>query len=91
MGRNTLIVILILVIFFVISFFTNILGTLNPSVSDSFTLSETMAGFLPFSFFIAYGVMSIPSGFLVEKYREKRMLILAFTLSLIGALIAARS
>jgi fucose permease len=89
MGRNTLIVILILVIFFVISFFTNILGTLNPSVSDSFTLSETMAGFLPFSFFIAYGVMSIPSGFLVEKYREKRMLVLAFLLSLVGALIFA--
>ncbi len=89
MGRNALIVILILVIFFVISFFTNILGTLNPSVSDTYSLSETMAGFLPFSFFIAYGVMSIPSGFLVEKFKEKRMLILAFLLSLAGALLFA--
>ena len=34
-----------------------------------------MAGFLPFAFFIAYGVMSIPSGLLVEKWGEKRMMI----------------
>lgn len=73
--------------FFVISFLTNILGALNPSVSLSFQLSETMAGFLPFSFFIAYGVMSIPSGFMVEKYGEKKLMIFAFTLALFGALL----
>jgi fucose permease len=80
---------LVILIFFVISFFTNILGALNPSVSDSYDLTKTMAGFLPFSFFIAYGVMSIPSGFLVEKYKEKRMLLVAFSLSLLGALVFA--
>jgi FHS family L-fucose permease-like MFS transporter len=80
---------LVILIFFVISFFTNILGALNPSVSDSYDLTKTMAGFLPFSFFIAYGVMSIHSGFLVEKYKEKRMLLVAFLLSLIGALLFA--
>ncbi len=82
-------VFLVILIFFVISFLTNILGTLNPSASASYSLSETLAGFLPFSFFIAYGVMSIPSGFLVEKYREKRMLIAAFVLALIGSLVFA--
>jgi fucose permease len=82
-------VFLVILIFFVISFLTNILGTLNPSASASYSLNETLAGFLPFSFFIAYGVMSIPSGFLVEKYREKRMLIVAFVLALIGSLAFA--
>ena len=80
---------LVIFIFFVISFFTNILGALNPSVSKSFDLTKTMVGLLPFSFFIAYGIMSIPSGFLVERYKEKRMLLLAFSLSLIGAVIFA--
>jgi fucose permease len=80
---------LVILIFFVISFFTNILGALNPSVSDDFDLTKTMAGFLPFSFFIAYGVMSIPSGFLVEKYKEKRMLLAAFLISLIGFIVFA--
>jgi FHS family L-fucose permease-like MFS transporter len=89
MKRNPIIVILILLVFFVISYLTNILGTLNPKVSESYTLSETMAGFLPFAFFIAYGVMSIPSGFLVERWGEKRMMILAFALSFMGALMFA--
>ncbi|MCK5134901.1 MAG: MFS transporter [Bacteroidales bacterium] len=91
MKRNYYIVGLILLTFFVISFFTNILGALNQSVSESFGLTETMAGFLPFSFFIAYGVMSIPSGFLLEKFGEKRMLVLAFSLALAGALGFASS
>ncbi len=85
--RNYGIVVLILVTFFVISFLTNILGTLNPSVSKSFNLSETMAGFLPFSFFIAYGVMSIPSGFMVERFGEKRMMLFAFVLALVASIL----
>jgi len=84
--KSLLIVILIMLTFFVISFLTNILGALNQKVSESFTLSETMAGLLPFAFFIAYGIMSIPSGFLVEKYGEKRMMMLAFLLAFAGAL-----
>ncbi len=89
MKRNYTIVVLILVTFFVISFLTNILGALNPNVSASYTLTETMAGFLPFAFFIAYGVMSVPSGFLLEKWGEKRMMVLAFLLAFAGALIFA--
>ncbi len=87
--KNYRIVVLILVIFFVISFLTNILGALNPSVSSSFMLTETMAGFLPFAFFIAYGIMSIPSGFLLEKYGAKKLMVVAFALSLFGALLFA--
>ncbi len=87
MKKNYGIVVLILVTFFVISFLTNILGALNPSVTASFQLSETMAGFLPFTFFIAYGVMSIPSGFLVEKYGEKRLMLFAFLLALLGSIL----
>lgn len=85
MKRNTIIVILILLIFFVISFLTNILGALNPNVSEGYSLTETMAGFLPFAFFIAYGVMSIPSGFLLKKYGEKKMIIFSFILAFLGA------
>ena len=89
MKRNLIIVGLILLTFFIISFMTNILGALNPNVSQSFELTETMAGFLPFAFFIAYGVMSIPSGFLVERWGEKRMMILAFVFAFLGALLFA--
>ncbi|WP_162341092.1 MFS transporter [Cyclobacterium salsum] len=89
MKKNNLIVALILLIFFVISFLTNILGPIIPDIIDSFTLSIGLAGFLPFSFFVAYAVMSIPSGILVEKYKEKKMLVAAFSLAFAGALVFA--
>jgi hypothetical protein len=61
MKRNHFIVGLILLIFFVISFLTNIIGPLVPDIIDSYDLSLTTVAVLPFAFFIAYGVMSIPS------------------------------
>lgn len=89
MKRNTLIVGLIFLIFFVISFLTNILGPLIPDIIDSFDLSIGLAGFLPFSFFVAYGVMSIPSGLLIEKYSEKPVTIAGFALAFGAALLFA--
>lgn len=82
-------VILVLVTFFVISFLTNVLGPLIPDIIDNFSLSLGLAGFLPFSFFVAYGVMSIPAGILTEKYTEKPVLIAAFVLAFLGALLFA--
>ena len=87
MKRNIYLVSLIFLIFFAISFLTNILGSINPNVSDSFSLNGTMTGLLPFSFFIAYALMSIPSGMIVQKYDEKKSLVFAWILALSGALL----
>ena len=70
-----------------ISFLTNIIGPLVPDIINAFNLSLSMAAFLPFSFFLAYGIMSIPSGFLVEYLGEKKVMVLAFFISFCGALI----
>ena len=91
MQRNTYIVILILLTFFVISFLTNIVGPLVPDIIESFDLSLTLVAVLPFAFFIAYGVMSIPSGILVEKYGEKAVMVAAFLIAFLGALLFASS
>lgn len=87
MKRNYFIVVLIFFIFFVISFLTNIIGPLIPEVIKGFSVSKGMAGLLNFSFFIAYGVMSIPAGILTEKYKEKNMIISAFLLATVGAFL----
>ena len=87
MKRNYYLVGLIFFIFFAISFLTNILGSINPNVSDSFSLNGTMTGLLPFSFFIAYALMSIPSGMIVQKFDEKKSLVFAWILALCGALL----
>ncbi len=91
MKRNYYIVSLIMLTFFVISFLTNIIGPLIPDIIKDFHLSLTLVALLPFAFFIAYGVMSIPSGMLVEKYKEKKIMIAAFIVSFFGALLLAVS
>ena len=85
-ARNYWLVALIALIFFVISFLTNILGPIIPDIIESFGLSLTLASFLPFSFFVAYGLLSIPSGMAVERWGEKPLLVFAFLLALAGSL-----
>jgi fucose permease len=87
MKKKYFIVGLIFITFFVISFITNILGALNPDIISTFKLSLTLSAFLPFAFFIAYGIMSIPAGLLVEKYKEKRIMVFAFGIALVGAIM----
>jgi len=89
MKRNYYIVCLIFLIFFVISFLTNIIGPLIPEIIEDFHLSLTLVAILPFAFFIAYGVMSIPAGILIEKYREKSVMAAAFVVAFFGALMLA--
>jgi fucose permease len=89
MKTNRLIVALIFAIFFVISFLTNILGPLVPDIISDFRVSLAMAAVLPFSFFIAYGVMSIPAGFLVERWGEQRLMVVSFLAGTAGALAFA--
>ena len=85
--RSPGLVALVLLVFFVISLLTNIVGPLVPDIIRSFDLSLTLVAFLPFAFFIAYGVMSIPSGLVLERTREKPVMIGAFALAFAGALL----
>jgi len=86
MARNRFLVGLIFLVFFVISLLTNILGPIVPDIINTFSASLGAAGFLVFAFFIAYGVMSIPAGFLVERYSEKPVMICAFLAATLGSI-----
>jgi len=87
MKRNYYLVALIMLTFFVISFLTNVIGPLIPDIIKGFNLSLTLVALLPFAFFIAYGVMSIPSGMLIEKYSEKKMMVAAFVIASLGSVL----
>lgn len=89
MVRSRYIVGLILLIFFVMSFLTNIPGAIIPDIITGFSVSLTVVALLPFFFFSAYGVMSIPAGFLVERYTEKPVMIASFAAGLAGSLSIA--
>ena len=75
---------------FTISFITNILGPLIPDIIDNFQLKDlAMAGFIPTSFFLAYAVMSIPAGLLIDRYGEKPVLFAGFSMPFIGSILFA--
>ena len=86
MKRNYYIVFLVFLTFFIISIITNILGAINPPVAESYNLNDFMRGFLPMALFLAYGVMAIPGGMLVEIFKEKKTMIGAFILVLAGVI-----
>ncbi len=89
MRRSYYVVGLILLIFFVMSFLTNILGPIVPDIIEGFHVGLAAAAILLFAFFIAYGVMSIPAGFLVERFTEKPVLVGSFLAACAGALAFA--
>lgn len=80
------VVLLVLCVYFVLSLFTNTLGPLIPEIIGTFGLSLTAAALLPFAFFIAYGVASIPAGVWIERAGEKRVMTSAWALALVAAL-----
>jgi MFS transporter, FHS family, L-fucose permease len=84
--RNRYMVSIVFLTFFVMSLLTNILGPIVPDIISSFKVSLAAAALLPFSFFIAYGVMSIPAGFLVERFGERPVMIAAFLAGTAGSL-----
>ena len=81
---------LIMIFWFTISFITNILGPLIPDIIHNFELKDlAMAGFIPTSFFLAYAIMSIPAGILIDKYGEKPVLFTGFLMPFIGTTLFA--
>ncbi|MEN0055666.1 MAG: sugar MFS transporter [Mucilaginibacter sp.] len=89
MKRNYYIVALIMLVFFVISFLTNVIGPLIPDIIKVFNLSYTLAGVLPLAFFIAYGVMSVPSAMMLDTFKEKKIMVAAFIVAFLGSLLLA--
>jgi fucose permease len=72
---------------FSISFITNILGPLIPDIVANFELKDlALAGFIPTSFFIAYAIMSIPAGLMIDRYGEKPVLLIGFAMPLLATL-----
>jgi FHS family L-fucose permease-like MFS transporter len=89
--RNRIVILYIMAIWFLISFVTNIIGPLIPIIIKWYTLNYALAGFLPFSFFVAYGIISIPAGFLLEKRGQGVTMLGAFSLNVLGCLLIATS
>src|ERR1700734_1727922 len=89
MKHNYFIVLLVMLVFVVVSFVTNLMDPMGTDIQASFHLNETQLGYLSFAMFIAYAVMSLPAGLLVERFSAKAVLMAAFLFSTVGAFAIA--
>lgn len=74
-------------LFFIWGFITCLNDILIPHLKAVFTLSYTQAMLVQFCFFTAYFVVSVPSGYLVEKINYKGGIIVGLVLAGSGCLL----
>lgn len=81
---------MMIVLFFMIGFITVLNDVLIPSMKEIFNFKEDenwKLMLIQFAFFIAYGVMSIPAGMIINKFGYKKGLILALGVIAAGLLL----
>lgn len=74
-------------LFFMWGFITVLVDSLIPRLKDVFELSYFQAGLVQFAFFMAYGLLSIPSGFILSKIGYKKGILLGLTTMAVGCLL----
>jgi FHS family L-fucose permease-like MFS transporter len=75
------------VLFFMMGFITCLNDILLPYLKKVFELSYTQASLIQFSFFSAYGIMSIPSSMVIRKIGYKSTMIAGFSVAAAGCLL----
>lgn len=87
-GPSTLLWVIFLS-YFTFGMITNVLGVIIPEVIKQYQLSLFAGGLLAFSFFLAYGICSIPTGLLMDRFGAKPLVIIGVVLMAMGCLVVA--
>lgn len=74
-------------LFFMWGFITVLVDSLIPRLREVFELTYFQAGLVQFAFFMAYGILSIPSGFILSKIGYKKGILLGLTVMGVGCLL----
>ncbi|MBN2134300.1 MAG: MFS transporter [Acidobacteria bacterium] len=72
---------------FLVMGFGDVVGTLVGFAKETFNLSASSAGLLPFLGFIMFGILSVPVGVLQDIKGRKFTLILGLSIALVGLII----
>jgi len=74
-------------LFFLWGFLTVLVDSLIPRIKELFTLNYFQAGLVQFAFFMAYFLLSIPSGFMLSKIGYKKGIILGLLTMALGCFL----
>ncbi len=68
---------------------TNVAGAIIPKIRETYDVSATLSSILAATFFIAYGLTSIPWGVFMEKSSKKNTLIISSIITTVGVALFA--
>jgi fucose permease len=88
-GGRIQLLILLLLNYFTFALVTNITGPLFPYWKEQFNLSNFSTSLLGSAFFLAYGLTSLPQGYLLEIIGSKKTFVWGSALILLGSLAFA--
>ena len=74
-------------LFFMWGFITVLVDSLIPRLREIFELTYFQAGLVQFAFFMAYGLLSIPAGFILARIGYKKGMLLGLATMGIGCLL----
>jgi MFS transporter, FHS family, L-fucose permease len=66
---------------------TSVIGVIIDKFQSDYNVSLTIAALLPFAFYLAYGITSIPFGMAMDKYGAKSILLLGTILMAAGSFL----
>jgi len=74
-------------LFFLWGFITVLVDSLIPRLKEIFELTYFQAGLVQFAFFMAYGLLSIPAGFILARIGYKKGMLLGLATMGVGCLL----
>ena len=86
-GGNIVAIIMMIFLFGMISFVTNLAAPMGVILKNQFELSNFMGLLGNVGNFIAYAVMGVPAGILLQKYGYKKTALIAIAFGFVGVLI----
>ena len=85
--KHTFLLVVTTLMYMIFGFLTSVIGVVIDRFQAEYNVSLAVAALLPFAFFLAYGLTSIPFGLLMDRHGAKPVLLLGTALMSIGSFL----
>ncbi len=85
--KNTYLLFVTILLYVSFGLLTSVIGVIIDKFQVEYDVSLSIAALLPFAFFMAYGITSIPFGIAMDKYGAKIILLIGTALMTIGSFL----
>jgi len=86
-NRNYYLLFVTVLLYISFGLLTSVIGVIIDKFQSTYNVSLSVAGLLPFAFFLAYGITSIPFGMAMDKYGAKTILLLGTLMMTISSFL----